>query len=199
MTHHTNGHFPGNNTAGLGLIARSGSAPAKKLLTIGTKQAATANLEGAGFTTFSSWPCKIPANKGWGEEDVMVASSLQKASGPVQESPVIDEAHLGRMTLGDRVLEREILEIFVRQAAIMLDRIAGAAPALAAASAHTLKGSARGIGAWRVAQAAERLECAATDESSAAERDEAVEDLKAATLEACAAIGARLCGTLHAH
>ena len=32
---------------------------------------------------------------------------------------------------------------------------------MAAAAAHTLKGSARGIGAWRVARAAERLELAA--------------------------------------
>ena len=74
---------------------------------------------------------------------------------------VIDEDHLGRMTLGDRSLEREVLEIFVRQTTLMLKRIAGAEPAIAAAAAHTLKGSARGIGAWRVARAAERLEEAA--------------------------------------
>ena len=52
------------------------------------------------------------------------------------------------MTLGDRRLEREVLEIFVRQTVIMLERIAGAEPALAAAAAHTLTGSARGIGVW---------------------------------------------------
>ena len=43
----------------------------------------------------------------------------------------------------------------------MLKRIASMEPALAATAAHTLKGSARGIGAWRVAQAAERVERAA--------------------------------------
>jgi HPt (histidine-containing phosphotransfer) domain-containing protein len=76
-------------------------------------------------------------------------------------STSIDQVHLERMTLGDRSLEREVLEIFARQTAMTLERIAGAGPARTAAAAHTLKGSARGIGAWRVAQAAERLEPAA--------------------------------------
>jgi HPt (histidine-containing phosphotransfer) domain-containing protein len=129
----------------------------------------------------------------------MTASSLLSLSGSEQEPAVIDEAHLGRMTLGDRHLEREILEIFVRQTAIMLERIAGAEPALAAASAHTLMGSARGIGAWRVARAAEQLEQAASGQSGSAKMDEAIEELAAASLEASAAIGARLRGALRDH
>jgi hypothetical protein len=60
-------------------------------------------------------------------------------------------------------------------------------------------GSASGIGAWRVAQAAERLERAASAASDPEEQDEAVEDLKAAMLEASAAIGARLTGKLRSH
>ena len=60
-------------------------------------------------------------------------------------------------------------------------------------------GSARGIGAWRVAQAAERLERAASGESGAAALDEAVEELKSRDLEASAAIGARLGGVLRGH
>jgi HPt (histidine-containing phosphotransfer) domain-containing protein len=96
------------------------------------------------------------------------------------------------MTLGDQRLEREVLEIFVRQTVIMLDRIAGAEPALAAATAHTLMGSARGIGAWRVARAAQRLEHAATVQAGEAALEVAVAQLKAATVEASQAIGARL-------
>lgn len=107
------------------------------------------------------------------------------------KAAVIDEDHLGRMTLGDRGLEREVLEIFVRQTTIMLNRITDAEPALAAAAAHTLKGSARGIGAWRVARAAERLEYAA-GQGREGDIDGAVEELKAASLEVSAAIGARL-------
>lgn len=120
----------------------------------------------------------------------MTASPLVAA--PHDRQPTaIDEDHLGRMTLGDRRLEREVLEIFVRQTTIMLERIMNAEPALAAAAAHTLLGSARGIGAWRVARAAERLEHAASA-GSEADMDEAIAELKTASLEASVAIGARL-------
>jgi hypothetical protein len=115
----------------------------------------------------------------------------------VQDSgpSILDEDHLGRMTLGDRRLEREVLEIFLRQSTIMLARMTGAKPALAAASAHTLMGSARGIGAWRVARAAERLEHV-TGEASERAVGEALTALKAATAEAGAAIRARLADAL---
>jgi HPt (histidine-containing phosphotransfer) domain-containing protein len=127
----------------------------------------------------------------------MTAPSVLSAAG--SQRAVIDEDHLGRMTLGDRRLEREVLEIFVRQTVIMLERIAGAEPALAAAAAHTLTGSARGIGAWRVARAAERLERVANGKSATAELDEAVEELNSATIEASAAIAARLGDVLRDH
>jgi hypothetical protein len=131
----------------------------------------------------------------------MIATTTSGALGAAdpQQDAAIDEDHLGRMTLGDRQLEREVLEIFVRQTVIMLERIAGAEPALAAASAHTLTGSARGIGAWRVARAAEWLERVAHDNSDAAELDRAAEELKAAAVEASAAIAARLGRRLRDH
>jgi HPt (histidine-containing phosphotransfer) domain-containing protein len=72
----------------------------------------------------------------------------------------VDLAHLARSTMGDRSLEREVLALFARQATLLLDRMRQAEPASVAGIAHTLKGSARGIGAWRVADAAERLEAA---------------------------------------
>jgi HPt (histidine-containing phosphotransfer) domain-containing protein len=124
----------------------------------------------------------------------MSASSfgLIEPVGEGSSPSTIDEAHLERMTLGDRRLEREVLQIFVRQSAIMIGRVANAGPA-AAAAAHTLIGSARGIGAWRVARAAERLERAIGASAGAKdELDEAIAELKAAVLEASAAIGARL-------
>ncbi len=67
----------------------------------------------------------------------------------------IDLVHLARMTLGDRSLEREVLQLFDRQSALLIARMRSAAPPGIATLAHTLKGSARGIGAWRVARAAE--------------------------------------------
>ncbi len=78
----------------------------------------------------------------------------------------IDRAHLSRMTLGEKELEREVLGLFDRQAELLLARMRKAEPAVVAAAAHTLKGSARGIGAWRVANTAEALELAATGPAS---------------------------------
>lgn len=90
------------------------------------------------------------------------------ASGGASERP-IDLVHLARMTLGDRSLEREVLQLFVRQAALLLERIEDASPALVGPLAHTLKGSALGLGAWRVAAAAEAVEAlAATDPNAVA-------------------------------
>jgi HPt (histidine-containing phosphotransfer) domain-containing protein len=112
---------------------------------------------------------------------------------PAPESPLtIDEIHLERMTLGDRSLEREVLEIFARQTTMTLERITGAGPARAAAAAHTLKGSACGVGAWRVAKAAERLEEAAAGNADEAVMTAAIAELEAASFEARVAIGLRL-------
>jgi HPt (histidine-containing phosphotransfer) domain-containing protein len=75
--------------------------------------------------------------------------------------PAIDRGHLAQMTFGDRSLERELLELFDRQAGILLARMRASDPAAVATLAHTLKGSARGIGAGQVARAAEAAEQAA--------------------------------------
>ena len=90
------------------------------------------------------------------------ASSL----GSVEQT--IDLQHLARMTLGERSLEREVLGLFERQAEMLLPRIRAGGPAVAAAFAHTLKGSALGIGAWRLARAAEAVEQAKDAELAAA-------------------------------
>jgi HPt (histidine-containing phosphotransfer) domain-containing protein len=84
----------------------------------------------------------------------------QTASRASLERP-IDLVHLSRMTLGDRGLEREVLALFDRQATVLVSRMRSAAPGSVTMVAHTLKGSARGVGAWRVAAAAEAVEVAA--------------------------------------
>jgi HPt (histidine-containing phosphotransfer) domain-containing protein len=71
---------------------------------------------------------------------------------------VFDREHLRRMTFGDRALERELLDLFNRQAGILLDRMRAADAGSVAALAHTLKGSALGIGAMAVAHAAAAVE-----------------------------------------
>ena len=73
------------------------------------------------------------------------------------DGPAIDVDHLARMTLGERELEREVLGLFAQQANDLLVRLEKL-PREGAALAHTLKGSARGIGAFLVAEAADNLE-----------------------------------------
>jgi hypothetical protein len=75
---------------------------------------------------------------------------------PVEQ--VIDLDHLARMTLGEAKLEREVLQLFDQQVEMLLEHMTSEAPKVIAAFAHTLVGSARGIGAWKVAAAAETVE-----------------------------------------
>ena len=69
----------------------------------------------------------------------------------------IDYEHLQRMTLGDAGIEQEVLTMFSAQSAKLVQALM-TQPSDAGAQAHTLKGSARAIGAFAVADAAERLE-----------------------------------------
>jgi HPt (histidine-containing phosphotransfer) domain-containing protein len=69
----------------------------------------------------------------------------------------IDFEHLRRMTLGDASLEQEVLAMFAAQSASLAGTLV-TMPPNAPALAHTLKGSARAIGAFAVADAAARLE-----------------------------------------
>lgn len=76
----------------------------------------------------------------------------------------LDLAHLSKQTLGNRDLEREVLALFRRQARQVLFQLdALTDPQGRFELAHALNGSAKGIGAWRVAAAAQRLELAARD------------------------------------
>lgn len=75
----------------------------------------------------------------------------------VPDDGPIDMMHLRRMTLGDATLEREVLGMFSTQASHLAQALA-AMPPDAPALAHTLKGSARAIGAFAVGDAAADLE-----------------------------------------
>jgi len=86
------------------------------------------------------------------------AAAQTDAPSPQSVGTAIDFEHLARMTFGERNLEREVLTLFDRQAGILISRMRDATPEVVSAYAHTLKGSARGIGAWRVAEAADAVE-----------------------------------------
>ena len=77
------------------------------------------------------------------------------------QSQVLDLDHLRRQTAGDRALERELLSLFDAQCARLWPGIRDGGSSLQRADAtHTLKGSARAIGAWRLASLADVLETA---------------------------------------
>jgi HPt (histidine-containing phosphotransfer) domain-containing protein len=103
------------------------------------------------------------------------------------DSP-LDLDHLSRMTLGDAELEQEVLAMFAEQAVRLVATMA-ALPTEAAVLAHKLKGSARGIGAFAVADAAASLEIAI---QTGHDRRHAFAALKEAVTEARAAIEAIL-------
>jgi HPt (histidine-containing phosphotransfer) domain-containing protein len=103
----------------------------------------------------------------------------------------IDVEHLARMTLGDRALEREVLALFVRQAEMLRTRMETAATDVIGAAAHTLKGSATGIGAWPIARAAAGVEAAA-ETSDHRRLQTAVASLNAAIANATAEISETL-------
>jgi hypothetical protein len=103
----------------------------------------------------------------------------------------LDTAHLHRMTLGERSLEVKVLQLFDRQAGLLLARMNDAPPEAIMAFAHTLKGSARGIGAWGVAAAAEAVE-GATDGTGPESLADALVRLAGSIGEARAAIAGHL-------
>lgn len=76
---------------------------------------------------------------------------------PSQARPV-DLVHLARQTMGDRMLEEEVLQLFMQQAVLIGDRIREAEPLERKRLAHGLKGSARGVGAFAVADCAIAIE-----------------------------------------
>lgn len=71
----------------------------------------------------------------------------------------IDLEHLNRYVFGDKALLCEILAIFKEQTGILAERMQPTLDDEAwHLAAHTLKGAARGVGAWELGDAAERAE-----------------------------------------
>jgi HPt (histidine-containing phosphotransfer) domain-containing protein len=90
---------------------------------------------------------------------------------PACSQAPIDLTHLARMTLGDRRLQQEILDLFDQQIGLLIARMNDRHAATLGALAHTLKGSARSIGAWDLVRATEAVEAAV---ASGAPLDQAI-------------------------
>jgi HPt (histidine-containing phosphotransfer) domain-containing protein len=80
-----------------------------------------------------------------------------------RRSRPIDLSHLSKQTMGDRELEREVLGMFVEQAQAVRRQIGDAAVKERLFLAHSLKGSARGVGAFAIAECACAIENSPTD------------------------------------
>ncbi|MEM1306746.1 MAG: Hpt domain-containing protein [Pseudomonadota bacterium] len=93
--------------------------------------------------------------------DLPAATGAEHATGAKQTTgaSAIDRAHLRRYTHGNADIETEILELFCSQSSTLVDQLKQATDAEAwAFASHSIKGSARAVGAWRVAELAERAE-----------------------------------------
>jgi HPt (histidine-containing phosphotransfer) domain-containing protein len=70
----------------------------------------------------------------------------------------LDLAHLYRQTMGNRALEIEILDMFVKQLTSSMAAFAKADASERKRLAHALKGTGRSVGAFPLADIAERIE-----------------------------------------
>ena len=115
----------------------------------------------------------------------MAAVDFESASSaapmPGSPSTPVDLVHLRRFTMGDKALEQEILGLFIDQLPITIGALRGAqTPKEWGMAAHTLKGSARAVGAWHLATIAESAERLAPLPGKA-ERGQLVQQLEEAT------------------
>jgi len=115
------------------------------------------------------------------------------AEGEVQEvggiAEPIDRGYLARVTLGNRGLEREVLELFAGQMPVYVEQLRAADSQKDwRFAAHTIKGSALAVGAHRVAQCAHMAECVDLEAEPADRtrlRRHAAEQVATASDEAC--------------
>ncbi|MFN3743077.1 MAG: Hpt domain-containing protein [Hyphomicrobiaceae bacterium] len=109
----------------------------------------------------------MPAHSHDRQERGRVGARGPRDGAPRQDTP-IDWTHLSRFTLNDRALEQEVLSLFAMEAPRYLARMQTATSRKDwIEAAHTLKGSARAVGAWAIAecaQAAEALQLSARHE-----------------------------------
>jgi len=87
-----------------------------------------------------------------------------ESCGQTRARPV-DLVHLSRQTMGDRAVEQQVLALFMHQAQVVRERIAASDEKGRFALAHGLRGAASGIGAFRIADIAAKVEADPGDET----------------------------------
>lgn len=105
-----------------------------------------------------------------------VESDMRPADVQCGAARPIDLVHLSKYTLGNRSLENELLGLFRSQADVYLARLDAAGDEKEwQNAAHSLKGSARGLGAWALATLAEEAE-----KTALAARDDVMAQIRTA-------------------
>lgn len=100
----------------------------------------------------------MPAMAHQGRKRTSEVATRVSDARPQREGP-IDWAHLSRFTLNDRNLEHEVLGLFAAEAPRYLAKMYAARSRKEwVEAAHTLKGSARAVGAWAIAECAQAAE-----------------------------------------
>jgi HPt (histidine-containing phosphotransfer) domain-containing protein len=118
---------------------------------------------------------------------------LKNMSNDLSTLSALDIAHLHRFTGADRELEEEIFDLFLKNGERYLMSIAESDSADARRiAAHSLKGSARGIGALQVEYAAQMLEDLAS--AASVERTGPLSELQQAFNRVREALAAYLLG-----
>lgn len=85
-------------------------------------------------------------------------TALEDQQIPYNRKPV-DLVHLSRQTFGSKDLEAEVLNLFLSHSLCCLQRLQAATTDQQwIDAAHSIKGSARAIGAWEVGDLAEQFE-----------------------------------------
>ena len=79
-------------------------------------------------------------------------------AGAGETPPVLDTDHLRRQTFDDPALEREVLALFREQLQALPDDFGDLPEGEMREALHRLKGAARGIGAFGLAETIEKLE-----------------------------------------
>lgn len=106
------------------------------------------------------------------------------------QQAIIDTGHFHAMTGGDPDLQAEIIALFSEQAEIWARLLIPDAPVQTwRDAAHTLKGSARGLGLWLLAKAcAEAEELAFSGQKDGPQISARLANARAALVEALAAL-----------
>lgn len=111
----------------------------------------------------------------------------------MSHAAAIDLEHLERFTAGDRALEHEVFRLFREQVHQWLRLLEpDAEESHWRSAAHTLKGTAKGVGAHRLAEACLAAEAVSGDAGTVVARSAAASEVREAAYAALAFVERRL-------